>query len=277
MFGTLCLAVAAHKVSSRSKCVATMRSTTTLPRLVTSILLISACLLAYPQDKIQSASPTPSLAAPVLPAQPASAVPPDSAKLEVVDAPQPDYPLEAAAKKIEGRVWIKLHILETGEVSGTEIISGEPILAQAAADAMRTWKFKPFIKNGKPVRVNYSMPFDFSLKGHFPDGCAIAQAAARMNATHHPQVPPEVANRLLIHRVEPEYPHIASTNHVQGTVLLHAVIGEDGQIRDLKAICGPPLLIPASLEAVRQWRYRPYELDGVPVPLETTVIVRFHM
>ena len=192
---------------------------------------------------------------------------------------QPDYPLEAAAKKLQGKVLIRVHILETGDVDKTEIVSGDPLLAQAAAEAMLRWRFTPFIKNGKPVRVNTTLPYTFSFKGYFPEGCAAVESAQAFNAAHHPHlnVTRDVMDGAVIHRVEPEYPFLARQMHVQGTVLLHAVIGEDGMIHDLKALCGAPQLVGVSLAAVRQWRYRPYMKDGVPVAVETTIKVQFHM
>jgi protein TonB len=170
-----------------------------------------------------------------------------------------------------------VHILETGEVESTEVVSGEPILAQAAADAMQTWKFKPFIKDGKPVRVSTSLPYTFSLKGYFPEGCAAVESAQALNAAHHRHVPQNVMEGALTHRVAPQYPLLARMGHRQGTVVLYAVIGEDGRIRDLKALCGDPVFIPSCLEAIRQWRYRPYLVAGLPVEVQTTIMVQFHM
>ncbi len=79
----------------------------------------------------------------------------------------------------------------------------------------------------------------------------------------------------LIYRVEPEYPAIARLAHIQGAVVLHAIIGKEGKIENLQAVSGPPLLIRAALDAVRQWRYRPYLLNGDPVEVETQVTVNF--
>jgi TonB family protein len=224
----------------------------------------------------QTPTPTPTQLEPSQAPSPSASVA-DSTQLEVAKVSQPDYPLEAAAKRLQGKVLIKMHILETGDVERTEIVSGEPILAQAAADAMKSWKFKPFIKDGKPVRVSTSLPYTFSLKGYFPEGCAAVESAEAYNAAHHPQVPQKVMEGALTHRVAPEYPLQARLRHLQGTVLLYAVIGEDGKIRDLKALCGAPEFIPACLEAIRQWRYRPYLVDGVPVEVQTTIKVQFHM
>jgi protein TonB len=62
---------------------------------------------------------------------------------------------------------------------------------------------------------------------------------------------------------------------VQGTVVLQAVIGKDGTIRELRLISGHPMLAPAAIEAVKQWRYRPYLLNGEPVEVDTQVNVNF--
>ena len=82
---------------------------------------------------------------------------------------------------------------------------------------------------------------------------------------------------LLIHKVTPLYPHIAMITRQQGTVQLHAIIGRDGTVEHLEAVSGPPLLIQAALDAVAQWRYRPYVLNGQPVAVETQITVNFRL
>ncbi len=79
----------------------------------------------------------------------------------------------------------------------------------------------------------------------------------------------------LIHRVQPQYPAIAKLAGIQGDVLLHAVIGRDGAIENLQVVSGPPALVSAARDAVRQWQYRPYMLNGEPVEVETQVTVKF--
>jgi|ERR1051326_1072873 protein TonB len=79
----------------------------------------------------------------------------------------------------------------------------------------------------------------------------------------------------LVNRVEPVYPHIAAITGVQGQVKLHAVIARDGSIQSLNAISGHPLLVRAALDAVGQWRYRPYYLNGEAVEVETFITVNF--
>jgi protein TonB len=84
-----------------------------------------------------------------------------------------------------------------------------------------------------------------------------------------------VTQGLVVHRVEPVYPQIAKTARVQGTVILAAVIGKDGTIQNLHVVSGHPLLTNAAMEAVKQWRYRPYILNGDPVEVDTQVEVHF--
>ncbi len=80
---------------------------------------------------------------------------------------------------------------------------------------------------------------------------------------------------LVIHKVQPNYPPLAKTARVQGTVQLAAIIGKDGTIQNLHVISGHPLLTQAALDAVKQWRYKPYVLNGEPVEVDTTIQVNF--
>ncbi len=79
----------------------------------------------------------------------------------------------------------------------------------------------------------------------------------------------------LLHRVLPIYPELAKRSGVQGQVVLRAVISKDGEIQELHVLSGHPWLRGAALQAVQQWRYRPYVLNGVPVQVETQVTVNF--
>ena len=81
----------------------------------------------------------------------------------------------------------------------------------------------------------------------------------------------------LVHRVDPAYPPIARTARVQGQVVLSAVIGKDGAIENLHVISGHPMLAGAAVDAVRQWRYRPYVLNGEAIEVETQITVNFHL
>jgi periplasmic protein TonB len=81
----------------------------------------------------------------------------------------------------------------------------------------------------------------------------------------------------LIHMIQPVYPPIAKTAHIEGTVELSAVIGTDGHVRDLNVISGHPLLRKAAIEAVRQWVYKPPVLNGEGVEIVAPIAVIFRL
>ncbi|HXJ17714.1 MAG TPA: TonB family protein [Candidatus Polarisedimenticolia bacterium] len=81
----------------------------------------------------------------------------------------------------------------------------------------------------------------------------------------------------LVRKVQPVYPQIARTAHVSGTVVLHAIIAKDGTIQELQYVTGPPLLMRAAMDAVREWRYKPTLLNGEPVEVDTTISVVFSL
>jgi TonB family protein len=85
----------------------------------------------------------------------------------------------------------------------------------------------------------------------------------------------EVAQVLLISKVLPNYPPLARQARVQGTVVLAADISKNGTVEDLRALSGHPMLIPSAVEAVRQFKYKPYVLNGEPVPVSTQINVTF--
>jgi len=91
------------------------------------------------------------------------------------------------------------------------------------------------------------------------------------------RVSPGVIKGLLIHRVEPIYPFLAQQARIQGVVVLTAIIDKDGNVERLQLVNGHPLLAPAAIEAVKQWRYKPFLLNGQPLEVETTVTVDFHL
>ena len=87
----------------------------------------------------------------------------------------------------------------------------------------------------------------------------------------------EVEAARLIHQVLPQYPPLARLARVQGVVELDAVIAKNGTIESLRVVGGPPLLIPAAINAVRQWVYKPTLLNGDPVEVATEINVRFNL
>ena len=79
----------------------------------------------------------------------------------------------------------------------------------------------------------------------------------------------------LIYRVQPAYPPLARQARIHGTVQLRAIISKAGRVENLVVVAGHPLLVQSAIEAVRQWRYRPYMLNNEPIEVETEITVNF--
>ena len=107
----------------------------------------------------------------------------------------------------------------------------------------------------------------------------------------HPDTPPKSAGKpamrltigardmekRLVYRIEPVYPPTARQARIEGAVIFSAVIGPDGSVTQLAVDKGHPLLVPAALDAVRQWKYQPIVSEGSPVEALTTVSVIFQL
>jgi TonB family protein len=127
-----------------------------------------------------------------------------------------------------------------------------------------------FYQNGKviyrekPPGAQESSPGGSSPADH-------AAEPARVN------LPPQVAERYLTQRVEPVYPEAAREQHIQGQVLLEAIVGSEGVVRELNVVSGDPQLAIAAADAVRQWRFRPLLKAGNAVEFETRISLDFQL
>lgn len=121
------------------------------------------------------------------------------------------------------------------------------------------------------------------LPGGIPNGTPFG--VAEVLRTTEPNVPKlavqkvrvssGVAQGMLIREVKPHYPALARQARIEGTVVLQAAIGKDGTIQNLRVISGHPMLVPAAMDAVKQWLYRPYLLNGEAVEVDTQINVNF--
>jgi len=100
-------------------------------------------------------------------------------------------------------------------------------------------------------------------------------AVPKIAAPQRVRVSSGVSSGLLIRKVNPTYPPLARQARIQGTVVLQAQISKDGSIENLTLVSGHPMLAPAAIEAVKQWKYKPYLLNGEPVEVDTQVQVNF--
>jgi protein TonB len=116
--------------------------------------------------------------------------------------------------------------------------------------------------NGEPIEIETTVIVKYHLQSDSPRPERI-------------RVSSEVAEGFLKHKVAPVYPAEAKVHRIHGDVVLAALISEGGDVIRLKTISGDPLLADAATDAVKQWKYRPFKVDGKPIEMETKVIVKF--
>jgi len=108
-----------------------------------------------------------------------------------------------------------------------------------------------------------------------PNSAEIVKRPVVASVPQRVPVTSTIEEAKLISRVQPVYPQLAIQARIQGNVVLHAIIGRDGQVSELQVLSGHPLLVNAAVEAVRQWRYSPTLLNGQTVEVETTITISF--
>jgi TonB family protein len=206
---------------------------------------------------------------------------PDSTKLEPIKTVKATYPEAAREKQLQGQVWVKVWVNETGDVGNVEVISGDPVFAMSTVDAVKKWKFKPFIKNGKPTAVSTKLDFNFAFTENVHTEKVpldhLSGVTGKEDTPKRVRVSQGVVKGLITYKVQPVYPPEARRERISGTVVLHAVISKEGRITDLQLVSGPKELAPAAIGAVQQWRYQPYLLMGNPVEVDTEVQVNFQL
>ena len=207
----------------------------------------------------------------------------------------PNYPPLARQARIQGQVILNIDISKSGDVTDVRLVSGHPMLAPAAIEAVKQWKYTPYEVNQEPVEIETNVIVSFRMAdtpaapGEAVGGIATSPQvgvygtigssppAPGSNLPKRIRVSQGVMQSLLVRKIPPEYPQDAKDQRVQGTALLGVSIDKEGNVYKLELISGHPLLAPAAMEAVRQWKYKPYLLNGEPIEVETTVTVNFSL
>lgn len=134
-------------------------------------------------------------------------------------------------------------------------------------------------ENGKEVfRVKPpSIPLEANPADKSVDRSSVVQRAAAIEAEQIVQLSPEAAEGSLLRRVEPQYPDQARAQKIQGAVVLDVHIRASGAVEGVQVVSGDPLLVQASTDAVKQWRFRPHTQNGLPAQMETRVTLNFRL
>lgn len=138
--------------------------------------------------------------------------------------------------------------------------------------------FKEQFSDTVTVLIGYLRPpYESYLRGTPASAPESKPCEAASKSAPPKQVSQGVIAGLAFHKIPPVYPASAKQNHIQGRVVLDAVIDQCGQIAELRPISGPVELFQATVSAVKQWQYRPYVVSGVPMAVETQITVNFQL
>jgi TonB family protein len=154
-------------------------------------------------------------------------------QLKAIQKVDPEYPEEARAAGVDGKVVVEVTIEETGEVSKAKVISGHRLLQQAAVDAVKQWRFSNPLKSQAVVQLTIV----FSLED---------QPAP-------PQ--PEKSTLKNTHKVDAVYPEEAKRKGVQGEVAVEITVNGKGEVTEARAVNGDALLRKAAVDAAKQFRF----------------------
>jgi TonB family protein len=195
---------------------------------------------------------------------------------------EPVYPALAVQARIQDTVVLEVQVNAAGDVENVKLVSGHPLLVKVSIEAVKQWKYSPYVQNGNGtpfvgvVRLNFTM-------GTGDDGGIVSEPAIVENLPPSSGFPrgvrisSGVSQTFLLRKVDPEYPPEAKDEHIEGVVRLEVNIDREGNVSNLEPISGDPALAAAAIEAVRQWKYRPYLLHGEPVEVDTQVEVNFRL
>lgn len=178
----------------------------------------------------------------------------------------PLYPEEARRAGVSGLVILETVIDHTGVVRDIKVLKPLPHgLSEAAVDAVKQWVFKPGTLNGEAVDVIFNLTINFKLDKKDSDDAPL-------------RVGGDVRAPVAMERVEPVYTPEARERRISGIVILEAVIGRDGLVKNVSVLKPLPYgLDQAAVDAVKQWKFKPGTLEGKPVDVIFNLTLLFRL
>lgn len=191
----------------------------------------------------------------------------------------PDYPDAALRSAVHGVVIFKVLVDETGKIVLSEPVEGDSLLVAASVDALRDFRFRPYLLNGAPLKVESQLGFRFSLKGEGDKAKGHVEYISEI--PYRPEFRTGVMNDKgvlvlwprKVSGIEPQLP--TELTGKSGSVYLTVVIGEDGKVKDIKVLGGDKEFIGPVMDAVKQFVYEPLLVDGKPSVATTQASYHF--
>ncbi len=198
-----------------------------------------------------------------------------------VSTVDPTYPPLARQARVQGTVNLAVAIDTNGHVTSIRVLRGHPLLIQAAIDAVKQWVYPPVSEAGAFVeRVNFVLPPLTQAGQPLPAGNLVSGKTktfvfGAQVTVESIQMGGQVQGIGLVKQVDPVYPPLAAQAHIEGTVTLNFLIDQDGTVKNLSVVEGHPLLVQATLDAVKQWVFQTNDRNGQPAEASGTVTIRF--
>ncbi len=211
-----------------------------------------------------------------------------------VEYQAPEYPAEARAMGVAGVITLRISVDELGIVAEARrlrhsLSATNPdtvadkgtldrvadVMTAAAVHAIRNWRYQPPVNGPIAFDVRVYFQTDGETSAVQNTGIVGTPLPSKINAAGAVRVGGKIKAPTKIKDVRPEYPPVAQQARVSGMVIIEARIGPDGSVEDANVLRSIPLLDQAALDAVRQWRFTPTLLNGVPTAVLMTVTVNF--
>jgi TonB family protein len=191
---------------------------------------------------------------------------------------KPPYPEQALRAGIKGDVILQVEVDETGTVVRSLAIEGDPLLVAASVEALRDFRFRPFLLNGIPLSVESQMGFRFALKGKGDKATGKAEYTSDVPDRPEFRTGAVTKEGILILSPRkiagPDALLLPELSGKPGSVYLTVTIGTDGKVEDVKVVGGDEAFIGPVVAAVKQDIYEPRLVDGKPTA--ATVQEAFH-
>jgi len=207
----------------------------------------------------------------------------------------PKYPKAARRAQLQGAVRLSATIAKDGNVKDVTVLEGDPILASAAMEAVKRWRYEPYIFNDVAVEVPNTIIVDFKPDGHVEFSQDIAgPASSNGGSSNEASAKSVLANTALPYPVyeggsgikppkpistpDPTYANSARKARKQGNVVLGFVVTPEGNTSDIE-VCRSldAALDQKAVEALSRWKFKPATKDGEPVAVHLRVDIAFHL
>jgi TonB family protein len=193
-----------------------------------------------------------------------------------ISQPQPIYPADAKAARVQGVVVLHAIIAKDGTIANLQVISGPPPLLVSSIDAVRQWKYKPYLLNGEPTEVETTININYTF-GESTDSPAQG-AAAEYEGAPVRKIGGGVSVPVVIYQVDPEYSAQARDAKFSGIELVNLIVDTAGHPQNVHILRGVGMgLDEKAVEAVKQFRFKPAMEGGTPVPVQLNIEVNFKL